>query len=379
MRSNHRTHKGSGRRLARLAAVCVVAAMTATAAPVAFAAPATGSDWTLSSATTLHSGANLNAVASTDPFHAWAAGSQTVPGSGGRSEGVLLRWNGFGWHRITDRGLPKVKYWVSVDASSPWSVYAYGWGDESGEVMAHFDGLRWKEFPLAELPDGAIHGFSEVAATHGRTFMAGERFLSSHAKGRWTTTELTPGHGVNDVDARSARDAWAVGGFAHVGQKQRPLVKHWDGKTWKDAGPALNNVQLTNVYAESARSVWVSGYATGTEGPVPKVLRWDGRKWTDVTGPVAGLWPQALSGDGRGSVVLSGDPEGWEGPQEFWRYRDGSWRREVGARPEGKTQAFTVADLAPSRTGRFWAVGSYTVVTGEHTAESYDAIWRSGR
>ncbi|MGP3921952.1 hypothetical protein [Streptomyces sp. 8N616] len=370
--------------LVRIAVITLVAATTTLMAPAAGASPSprttTGSlHWEMSSAGRLSSGAHLSSVTAAGPRAAWAVGHESFDGV---PEGVVLRWNGKRWRQDPSAGLPRVSYWHSVSAVSRRNVWAYGWS-QTEELVAHYDGRRWQRVDLPALPGGAIYGFSELAAVKGRIWLAGDHRISTNVKGRWRTTDFGAGTGITDIDARSAADAWAVGGFALVGQKSRPVALHWDGASWSEVPLPDTRLRLANVYAESARSVWVSGHTspTGGDGYEPRVLHWDGRTWRDVTGPVEGLAPQALSGDGRGSVWLTGDPTGWEGPPVFWRYDGRRWARVPGATvPGGETQSYNVTDLAPvGHTGRHWAVGSYELLDGQGGADSYEFIERSAR
>jgi hypothetical protein len=367
--------------LIRSTVLALVAVATMFVAPSASASPATARatgeslHWEISSAGTLSSGAHLSSVSSAGRHAAWAVGHQRFDGV---ADGVVLKWNGREWSQDRTAGLPQVEYWHSVSAVSPYDVWVYGWS-QTGETAAHYNGWRWQRIDLPELPDGAIHGFSELAAVHGRTWLAGDHRISTYANGTWRTTDLGSGFGITDIHARSAFDAWAVGGYSRVGEKSRPVALHWNGRSWSEVSLPDARLRLTNVYAESRHSVWVSGHTT--DGYQPKVLHWNGKTWQDVTGPVEGLAPQALSGDRHGRIWLSGDPAGWEGAPVFWRYDGKRWTRVHGATvPGGETQSYTVTDLAPiGRTGRHWAVGSYELLDGQGGAGNYEFIQRATR
>ncbi|MFJ6571073.1 hypothetical protein ACIQNU_27035 [Streptomyces sp. NPDC091292] len=342
--------RGPRRRRLRLSArtvmVAAVATATALVTSAAGAAPAPapeadhGSGWRISRAGELSPEAGLTAVTTAGEDAAWAVGQQGFAGS---ATGTVLKWNGRSWTEDSAPGLPEVKYWHAVSAVSARDVWAYGW-DETEETMARYDGRQWRRVALPELPGGAQHGFSELAAVPGRTWFAGGRWISTHARGTWTTTDLGVGTVVTDVYARSARDAWAVGGFALVGQPSRPVALHWDGARWTDVPLPFPGIRLADVYAESARSVWVSGYTSpvGEDGLRPKVLHWDGATWRDVTGPIKDISPDALSGDGRGGVWFSGDPAGWEGPPVFWHFARDRWTRT-----EGATVSYELIERSP--------------------------------
>ncbi|KUJ67590.1 hypothetical protein ACZ90_27520 [Streptomyces albus subsp. albus] len=380
----------------RVGLVAMVAAMAALVAPAAGAATRqSGPDgrvdaaaragglpprWETSSAGRLPDTGYLGSVSAPDRDHAWAVGHRND--RMGTPHGVIMRWDGEDWRPDDTPGLPEVRYWHTVSAVSPHEVWAYGWGDTGdSEIVVRFDGKRWRPVALPELPGGGIYGFAELSAAPGRTWLAGDGRISAYDRGGWHRTELARGVTVADVDARSARDAWAVGGFALVGQRSRPVALHWNGRRWQEVRLPFDSMRLSKVYAESAHSVWVSGYALGQEDYPPKVLHWNGKRWRDVTGPVKDISPQALSGDGRGRIWLSGDPAGWEGPAVYWRYDGRRWTRVQGPTvPGGRTQSYQITDLAPiGRTGRTWAVGAYELLGDEHTSYGHELIQRSTR
>ncbi|MGW7349693.1 hypothetical protein [Streptomyces sp. NPDC054784] len=137
------------------------------------------------------------------------------------------------------------------------------------------------------------------------------------------------------------------------------------------------------MHAESARSVWATGFRTpvGDEGYEPRVLHWNGRAWRDVTAPVTGLSPQAIHGDGRGGVRVSGDADGGQRPPVLWPGERGRWTKVYGATvPGGETQAYDITALAPAgRGGRLWAVGGYELLDGRGGSSGYEFVQRRGR
>ncbi|WP_220189270.1 hypothetical protein, partial [Streptomyces phytophilus] len=328
----------------------------------------------------LPDGANLNSVTSAGG-NAWAVGSDSR--YEGMPDGVVLRWDGRRWQKVADPALPPVYYWYSVDSASPRDVWAYGWNYDD-EYVVHHDGRAWEQVPVPELPDGPTHGAAQIAAERDRVWLAGDRYLSSYADGDWTTQQLPGGVGMMDVDARSSRTAWAVGGFSYAGKESRPVVMRWKRGGWREfKAPDVPDLRLTNVHVVSERSVWATGQVPAADGrgfAEPRVLHYDGRRWRDVTGPVEGLFAEALTGDGRGGIWVSGDPYGWEGPPVLWHYDGRRWTRHEGAMiTEGETQGHEIDDLAPGgRHGGPWAVGSYAHVE-DRTTYQHELIERLNR
>jgi hypothetical protein len=368
-------------RTARTTVLAALTALLATAAlaPAAPAAQPAGHQrpdrWELVSAAALGQETHASSIAAAGPRAAWIAGTRWD--AGGHPEGVVLTWRDGAWHEDRTPGLPATDYWSSVDATGRDDAWVYGWSMDTGEALAHYDGDSWQPVPL---PGGGGH-YGELAAAPGRVWLAGDNRISTFADGAWESTPMDRGVSVRAVDARTARDAWAVG-TRYRGLAADPVVLHWDGTGWRDASPDLGGMQLTAVHAESRTSVWAVGVPDGTVEDnwfQPRVLHWDGSAWSDVTGPLTGFQPQAVAADGAGRVWVSGDPEGWEGPPVYWRYDGRAWTRVDGPTTPGSapTQAYEVTDLAPiGRTGRFWAVGTYEFVEGT-TAHGREFVHRS--
>lgn len=370
----------------KIAIIAALTAATVTVAPAAVsaadgaaaAASARGPApaWRTALAGTLSNNSALSDIASVGPDAAWAVGTQYVDGVG---QGVILRWNGKTWRQQSTPDVPKPGVWHAVDGVSAHDVWAYGWGHD-GETLGHYDGKRWTQAPL---PAEKGYGFAKLAAAPGRAWLVSDTAINSYARGVWQRTPLPSGVHINAIEARTAHDAWAVGQFAYAGQPGRPVLLHWDGRSWTDTAPAGSDLAFTTVYQESARSVWATALTPYTEDEPQqtKVLHWNGRTWRDVTGPVDGLWAKAITGDGKGTVWVSGDPYGYEGTALYWRLRHGIWTSVEGdAVPGGRTQAYDIEALAPTgRTGQFWSVGSYGLITGESTSAQYELIQRSTR
>ncbi|MGW3645595.1 hypothetical protein [Streptomyces sp. NPDC000878] len=372
----------------RIAIITALTAATVTVAPAAVsaadgAAPAASAAgktpapaWRTSLAGTLSNNSALFDIVSVGPDAAWAVGAQYVDGV---SQGVILRWNGRAWQQQTTPAVPETGVWHAVDAVSARDVWAYGW-DQQGETLGHYDGKRWTETPL---PAEQGYGFAKLAAVPGKTWLVSDTAINSYSHGVWQSTPLPTGVRISAIEARTAHDAWAVGQFGYVGQPSRSVLLHWDGRSWTETAPAGSNLTLSAVYQESARSVWVTALTPYSEDEPQqsKVLHWNGRTWRDVTGPVDGLWATAITGDGKGTVWVSGDPYGYEGTALYWRLRGGKWTSVEGdAVPGGHTQAYDIEALAPTgRTGQFWSVGTYGLITGESTSAQYELIQRSTR
>jgi hypothetical protein len=89
-----------------------------------------------------------------------------------------------------------------------------------------------------------------------------------------------------DVDASSPANAWAVG-YTGI-TRQRPLIMHWDGRSW--VRQHVPNLQaqgaLAGVAAVSRRDAWAVGTVSAKFGQYkPVIFHWDGESWRRVASP----------------------------------------------------------------------------------------------
>lgn len=106
------------------------------------------------------------------------------------------------------------------------------------------------------------------------------------------------GNALNAVEARSSRDAWAVG-FQNDNQLNgaRTLTEHWDGARWTTVpspnpgsttrcqGQNTGNV-LNAVAGLSPTNVWAVGFSFDCSSDLkPMILHFDGVKWSVAPSP----------------------------------------------------------------------------------------------
>ena len=80
------------------------------------------------------------------------------------------------------------------------------------------------------------------------------------------------------IAVASPNDAWALG-LAYVDQEggaERPVLLHWDGRSWRRRTDALGRVGVPDISASSPSNVW----AVGSQGNHGIGERWDGSSWT---------------------------------------------------------------------------------------------------
>ncbi|GAA4570209.1 hypothetical protein GCM10023193_56110 [Planotetraspora kaengkrachanensis] len=313
----------------------------------------------------------LHSVAAPSASSAWAVGQ--YQDANGDHHAAVLRWNGRAWSLIPPGSLPDMKYWYSVSASSPRDVWVYGWNEERAGV-AHFDGRRWREVAFPELPEGAPVSYAELASAGKATWLVGETWVSRRVRGGWKTTAVPAGVRISSIDARSATDAWIAGTVYTEAKGLQPYTARWNGRSWKRVKTPANNLGVNDVWAQSRKSVWVTGLIPKGEGWIPTVLHWNGERWKNVKMPDKGQWPLAISGNG-GKVWVTGDPAGFSGPPLYWRFDGRRWKTVAGTVPAGG-RVEAVNALAPIKgTARLWSVGNYIVDDGQ-VAHGFGLIQR---
>jgi hypothetical protein len=152
--------------------------------------------------------------------------------------------------------------------------------------------------------------------------------LGMHFDGtRWTAYAL-PDVGINENSLLAVSDppsslAWAVGYFMSADYKQRTLVEHWDGTTWKvvpSPNPAGTGSILYGVDALSDTNVWAVGGHQGATGIWhPLAEHWNGTAWTVVPMPDPGGGGNllyAVSGSDANSLVAVGQQAGTAFPSK---------------------------------------------------------------
>jgi len=214
-----------------------------------------------------------------------------------------------------------------------------------GESAIHFDGEKWKAFPLP-----MIRGDN--------------------------TGSLV---GVGDV---SPTEAWAVGNASAtlLGQPA-PVVEQWDGTEWRVFpassfnAPGESASLLLAMTTISANDIWALG--TGSNGNIGGDLfeHWDGTTWTPTIVPLGGT-PVAASSDATDDVWAVGS-SGLSSAQAstFVAHFNGATWQSVPSVPFASpiSAAFKgVVALAPNNV---WAVGTIAEVLNGPTStliEHYD-------
>jgi hypothetical protein len=177
--------------------------------------------------------AQLSGVTATSARNAWAVGVSLAIRT------VILHWNGSSWKRVAS---PSPTFGggggglTGVAAPSKRLAFAVGTaGFSSGSlgVLLRWNGSRWVR---VSRPNLTLDSLPAVAATSSRNAWAVggavTRVLILHWNGTsWKkVTGVGTSGGLDAVAATSATNAWAVGS---TGRNGKLLILHWNGRRWQ--------------------------------------------------------------------------------------------------------------------------------------------------
>jgi hypothetical protein len=233
-------------------------------------------------------------------------------------------------------------------------------------------GCSWKTVSVTKAGGFAtLHGLSATAGNDVWAVGSKDAFstpLTLHFNGSHWTEVTAPAKGagtldINDVDAISKTNAWAVGYYADTHGHLRTLVEHWDGHVWKIVASPNDGTQdnaLKGVSAVSATNVWAVGITGPDPGESMLIEHWNGHAWSLSTpGGIGG--PGALddvSAISASNVVAVGHRAITASNTLVERFSGSHWAAEASADPSGVGNELWGVS-APS-AGAQWAVGDIT-------------------
>ena len=235
-----------------------------------------GTAWSVSpSAATALAGQIGAGVTDISPTDAYAIGG----GLGSASTGLVARWNGSTWTRVsvpapsTD-GLASNLNAISADGPNDvWIVGTYT--DEISSTFfptetysLHWNGIAWSVVPMPLVGSSNVNAFFHF----------------------------------NAIKADSPTDVWAVGDQGIAGTTTgSTLIEHWNGTAWSvvpspspGSGSDLTGVTTSN----AANDVWAVGDETPAGGTVAQTLtlNWNGTSWVTVPSADAATGASVLTG-----------------------------------------------------------------------------------
>lgn len=314
--------------------------------------------------------ATLKDIVALSGTDAWAVGERRPPLDTGYP--LAEHWDGTSWSVVPVPASPTgAGILDGVDAAATDDVWAVGDSSGQGPFLRHWNGTEWTVAAPASPPGGEHPGsdrlYDVATVSRGLAWAVG-RFANWNGPAPQTLVERwngqtwsrvpAPNPGVldntlQDVDAVSATDAWAVG-WSAGDTGNIALILRWNGTAWTRSPVTLpaGNTELQGVTAVSAKNVW----AVGTNEGRPMVLHWNGTGWRVLPRPsVADAWPQTAAPDGQGGVWVAGyritDGGTVERPL-FLHWTGGRWVTGTTEETEG-----TVYGTARSGSS-IWAVGT---------------------
>jgi len=358
------------RLVARALAVAVVTG-------AASAAPSAAATWTVVPSKAVGSGSALSGVDALSATDAWAVG-----GSG--STGLVERWNGTSWAtfpspNLADPSNPSNFALLSaVDATSASNAVAVGTANGSA-VALRFNGTSWS---TTTVPSAAANKLNDVQAFSATDAWAVGRSaptfngltLARHWNGSSWAQAPTPSPGTRDnvllaVSGTSSTDVWAVGWYRDLpygNRTQHSLVLHWNGSAWsRVASPDVGDAQtvLKDVVALSPTNAWAVGYTTSFGGGASAVaLHWNGASWSVASAPALGTLDTvaALSA----TDIWASGTDG-TGAIQLANWRGAGWT-SAPAPAAGGTGTPSLTGMAAVAPGTVWAVGYRSdLTTGE--------------
>src|SRR4051812_35451917 len=190
-------------------------------------------------------------------------------------------------------------------ATDCWAVGFSNNGTSTVSLVEHWDGASWTpvDTPAPATGDLVIYGLNAVTCAAADacwavgSFYAGAgatRPLVEHWDGRSWSLVDAPGTGDTDallgVTCTSSSDCWSVGYSFRSGW--RSLVEHFNGSAWTRVAspdpfdgdtlaPAFN--VLRSVACRSADDCWAAGYGKQEADYRALLAHWDGSRWSAAT------------------------------------------------------------------------------------------------
>ena len=202
----------------------------------------------------------------------------------------------------------------------------------------------------------------------------GRSLALRYEEGAWRQVR-TPAIGsggtfLNDVEAVSPSDAWAVGATRNSDGIARTFAMHWNGGAW-GAVPTPNfgtgDNFLTGVAIVGRNDVWASGYRHFKSATRSLLLHWTGNGWRSVSFEVRGSVADglnAISAGPNGDLwAVGGFSRANTSTQTLILHYDGQrWQSE--ASPNVGLHGNSLTGVVGSGTDA-WAVGGFRDFQGD--------------
>lgn len=167
---------------------------------------------------------------------------------------------------------------------------------------------------------------------------------------------------ISDVAAFGPNDVWAAG-YGSDGSDddaERPIVQHWNGKSWASATMPDTRGRLTRIATLSGTRVW----AVGEDAPKPLVLRRSGTTFYEAPAlPGKDNYASGVASDGADGawVALCSHPEDgggdWSKETRYVHFTGGAWQAVPGNTYPDYVGSEAVTQVPG--TSELFAVGAY--------------------
>lgn len=234
---------------------------------------------------------------------AWAVGSYATPDDWW-SRLLVQHWDGKAWKQIPGPALVNERgsefYTVATLGDQVWAAGS-GPGAKEGfneGIVYRYDGKRWVGVNDAVSAEAA-YIWDIVPLTRTNVWIAAENGIKHYNGKVWKDAAL-PGGPSPDIHLRGLTavgpsDIWAVGHREDPVLRRRPLVYHFDGKSWSEVPAPADRGELWSVNVVSGRPVAVGESPNG-----PYLLRMTGKGFVRQPDPAgAGLLFSSTVTDGR--------------------------------------------------------------------------------
>lgn len=246
---------------------------------------------------------------------------------------------------------------------------------------AHWDGISWRHVPTSKV-GGFLEDVDAISANDvwavGLRNYAG-RALIEHWDG---TAFVNAGPSPADAELRAVSasagdDVWAVGRLHQDG-----LVYHWNGAGWARMSvarpPGAQQLDLVTVSALAPDDVWAVGHTDLSGADQSVVVHWDGRSWTRVDFPNLGLGVTVndIAGVSSDDVWAVGNyqPESSRHRRTLSAHWDGT-RWSVVHTPRIPRTPHSLDDVSAVSPGDIWATGAAHKAGAEATRSALVEHW----
>ncbi|GAB3957428.1 hypothetical protein GCM10029978_000100 [Actinoallomurus acanthiterrae] len=274
-------------------------------------ADAATSPWKLAQKNDLPTSNSVTALSISAGGSAWAGGYQGV---GNKTIPLVQHLSGKRWvtHSVPPGVTGSVKSLAVSASTNVWMFTAYGSGNNRA---GHWDGKKWTTTNLPDffVPTGsAAISPSNVWAVSADNGDGTPAKYAEHWTGKsWKRTAVPAA--ASAVGASSPKNVWAVGTY-----QRQPAVMSWNGTSWKLvktpkiklAGTNARGI-LYDVLALSSKNVWAVGGLErycGEDGDSicakPLIMHWNGRTWSVAVDAKESHSYAKVASDGSGGLWL---------------------------------------------------------------------------